>query len=263
MDSRTDFQQIDSEVINIKTSRLAIASFVMSLLSMTIILFLLGIPAIICGIVSLIRIKKNDGKLKGTGLAVSGIAISTIFAILLAIFMPALGKVGPIAQRVVCGTNLKALATGMYVYVYDYEGMLPTEAWCDLLIEEADNSPRSFVCQDSGAIEGESSYGMNKFIAGMKLDDLPSNIVLFFETDMGLENGPRNTSIEDRRFTRHEFMEGYYDKDALVYKNRFNQFGGPEDLLVRHKGGCNIAFADGHVEFITEDRIDDLKWTME
>jgi len=230
---------------------------------MTIILLLLGIPSIICGIVALIKIKKSNGRLKGKRLAVSGIAISAIFAILLAIFMPAHGKVGPIAKRVVCMTNLKALAMGMQVYVNDYEGILPMEAWCDLLIEEADNSPRTFVCEDSGAIERESSYGMNKFIAGMKLDDLTPNIVLFFETDMGLENGPRNTSIEDRRYTRHEFMEGYYDKEALVYKNRFNQFGGPEDLLVRHEGGCNIAFADGHVEFITEEEIVDLKWTVE
>ncbi len=31
----------------------------------------------------------------------------------------------------------------------------------------------------------------------------------------------------------------------------------------RHKGGCNIVFMDGHIEFIRESEIGNLRWTVE
>ena len=120
--------------------------------------------------------------------------------------------------------NLKSLATGMMVYANDYDDMLPTGNWSDLLIVEADNSPKSFVCPDSETIEGESSYAMNIHIAGMKLSDIPPDIVLFFETGMGLESGPRNAPITIRR---HYEYYGYYDERNLVYEH----VAQPCDLL--------------------------------
>jgi prepilin-type processing-associated H-X9-DG protein len=265
---QAEVQPVPVAATDPKTSRLASTAFVMGLLSMTCILWpFLGLPAIVCGIIALVKIGNSKGQLKGTGLAVAGLVIPAVLTLVvpmvLAIMMPALSRTKKIAQRVVCATNLKGLSVAMMVYANDYDGTLPTENWCDLFVEEVDVSPKSFVCPDSDAIEGESCYAMNINIAGKNLDKLPANVVLFFETDIGLENGPRNTSIEDRRYTRHEFMEGCYDKNALVYKDRFNQFGGPEDFLIRHIDGCNIAFADGHIEFVTEDRIADLQWTVE
>ncbi len=253
-----------------KTSGVAIASFVMGLLSFCGLWPILGLPAIICGIIALVNISKSNGQLKGTGFAVTGLVIPVVLGpMMLAILMPALSNVRHIAQRVVCGTNLKGLSTAMMVYTNDYDEMLPTENWCDLLIEEADVSPRSFICEDSDAIEGESCYAMNKHVAGKKLGDLPPDVVLFFETDMGVGNGPRNAPITIRR--HYEFLNEFgnvYDEDAFVYKDRFNQFGGPEDLLLRHVGpgsqsGCNIAYADGHVMFVKEEGIAELRWTAE
>ena len=46
-----------------------------------------------------------------------------------------------------------------------------------------------------------------------------------------------------------------------------NGFGGIDDVVLRHDQhqgtGCNIAFADGHIEFVDEDRIAGLQWTVE
>jgi prepilin-type processing-associated H-X9-DG protein len=43
--------------------------------------------------------------------------------------------------------------------------------------------------------------------------------------------------------------------------------GGVEDVLVRHDeskpAGANFLFVDGHAEFVLEDRIAGLKWSME
>lgn len=105
------------------------------------------------------------------------LVVIAIIAMLLAILMPALNKVKKIAQRVVCGTNLKGLGTAQTVYANDYDdeyavqgrgfvqtwnGLTggwdnPAKVWADnqqisvgaslyLLVREADVSPKSFNC---------------------------------------------------------------------------------------------------------------------
>ncbi len=57
-----------------KFSRLAIISFVLGILSL-LLTFLTGIPAIICSIISLLKIRKSDGLLKGKGLSIAALLI--------------------------------------------------------------------------------------------------------------------------------------------------------------------------------------------
>jgi len=111
------------------------------------------------------------------------LVVIAIIAMLLAILMPALNKVKKIAQRVICGTNLKGLGTAQNVYANDYEDQFAkqggvmtlnlrqnTQNWPDpavgwetpgtreitngaslyLLVREADVSPKSFVCTAGG-----------------------------------------------------------------------------------------------------------------
>ena len=261
-------QSIPVMAVESKNSRLAIASMIMGLLCITCILWpVLALPAIICGIVALVKISNNKAQLKGKGFAITGIVVPIVLMVLL---LPVLIKVKNLAQSLVCSVNLKGLSCAMVVYANDYDDTLPTENWCDLLIEETDVSPKSFICPGSDAIEGESSYAMNKHIAGKKLNTLPGDVVLLFETDMGRETVSRKDSIQKRM--HYEFLKEYrdgvnaYNEKQKVYIDRFNQFGGPEDLLIGHTmnaRGCNVTFADGGCAFITEDRIGDLKWTVE
>ncbi|MBN1818304.1 MAG: type II secretion system protein [Sedimentisphaerales bacterium] len=125
------------------------------------------------------------------------LVVIAIIAMLLAILMPALNKVKKIAQRVVCGTNLKGLGTAQSVYANDYEDQFtrqgagisgltwntsfagwqsPTDPWravgtteitigasLYLLVREADVSPKSFVCTAGGqtAFDGRNDNDLD------------------------------------------------------------------------------------------------------
>ncbi|MEN8128468.1 MAG: prepilin-type N-terminal cleavage/methylation domain-containing protein [Planctomycetota bacterium] len=119
------------------------------------------------------------------------LVVIATFAMLLAIFMPSLGKVKPIARRVVCATNLKGLGTAITVYANDYDDKSPQlgkgpwakklgysyedsefrpndyEGPCTitsslyLLVREADVSPKSFICPISDQVEFDGQNSKN------------------------------------------------------------------------------------------------------
>jgi hypothetical protein len=68
---------------NAKTSGLAITSLVLAILSPFTCL-LTAIPAIILGIVGLVKISKSGGQLKGSGFAIAGIALPVVLLPLVA-----------------------------------------------------------------------------------------------------------------------------------------------------------------------------------
>jgi prepilin-type N-terminal cleavage/methylation domain-containing protein/prepilin-type processing-associated H-X9-DG protein len=126
------------------------------------------------------------------------LVVIAIIAMLMAILMPALSKVKKIAQRVVCGTNLRGLGTAQTVYAHDYDGRYTVQGgktnptwspqmantawyaatlpWNDsgvspqisvgtslyLLVREADVSPKSFVCPSGGENEFDGKNPDNR-----------------------------------------------------------------------------------------------------
>lgn len=224
-----------------KTSGLAIAAFVMGLTSMAVCVLwpILFIPAITCGIIALVKISRSNGTLKGQWMAIVGIAIPAvmivIMPILMAILMPALSRTKQVAQRLVCGTNLNGLGTALIVYSQDTDGKLPAaDNWCDILVNEADVSFKSLICPSDDAVEGQSSYALNRNAAEKHFRNLPYDMVLLFETSAGQMAG-RN----------------------------WNLVGGPESITTEHHNGegCNVLFADGSVSFIPADQLHALRWT--
>jgi len=215
----------------VKTSGLAIASLVLGILSFFTCL-VTAIPAIILGIVALVKIGKRREQLKGMGLAIAGICVPVaalpVIALMMGIMMPALAKTRTIAFRMVCAQNLSALGKAMLIYANDYNDMYPTSSkWCDLLIEHAEVNQKSFCCK--GAQQGPCNYAMNKNVE--KLGTLtPPDMVLLFESQPG-----------------------------------WNQSGGPEILSTdNHQGdGCNVLFVDGHVDFVRTEGLKNLRWTAE
>lgn len=219
-----------------KTSAAAIWSFVLAIIGL-FTLMITALPALICGIIGLIKISKSGGRLKGTGFAVAGIAVTSVGAcfiipMMLAILMPALGKVRQLSERIVCATNLSGLHSAIIVYADDHNDMYPpAESWCDVLVKDYNVSPKQLLCPGSDAEEGQSCYAININVAGKKASQVPPDAVLLFET---ITPGT-------------------------------NPAGGAESLNAdNHQGdGCNILFADGHSKFVRAEDFSTLRWTTE
>ena len=119
---------IQAPGLDIKTSGMAIAALVLGIMSI-FTCALTAIPAIILGIVSLVKIEKSGGSLTGRGFAIAGIVVPvvslSVIALMMAILMPALARTRQIAFRMVCGTNLSGIGKAMLIYANDYEDELP------------------------------------------------------------------------------------------------------------------------------------------
>jgi len=135
-----------------------------------------------------------------------------------------------LARRVLCLSNLHQISLAMWTYANDHDGELPrADRWCDLLIEQTETDPNNLVCRNSGATMGQSSYAMNENVAGRRISDLASDLVLLFETKPG-----------------------------------WNQVGGPDILIsdIHERKGCNVAFVNGDVKFVKVEDLEDLKWEL-
>jgi hypothetical protein len=267
------FEIEDAEISSLKprTSRLAVASCVLGVLSFVACIFwpVPAIPAIICGIAALIRIRKYHGGLTGKGYAITGLILPVISFGLLYVFISGQGR---LSSWVICGARLHRLGTAMKVYAANHDGRLPfADHWCDELITHANAGPELFLCPDSDAVGGESAYAMNIYAAGKNPGELPSDMVLLFETEAGKETGFRNTPVNTRLF--YSFVEKQdsewttQNKKKKVYLTRWNQVGQLEMISVFHKkykqSGCNVLFVNGNVNWISADEIPTLRWTVQ
>jgi len=191
---------------------------------------LTALPAVIVGVVALVKIGGSNGRRTGTGMAIAGMALPVVLLPLMAlgmgIVMPALVRVRQVAFRKTCETNLEGLGRVMQIYAGDNNGRFPRSSqWCDLITDHIGTSGKELRCQ--GASEGPCNYAMNKAVEPWGAS-APPDMVLLFETTPG-----------------------------------WNQVGGPEILTVdNHQGdGCNVLFVDGHVEFVKLESLQYLRWT--
>jgi prepilin-type processing-associated H-X9-DG protein len=219
--------------VTAKTSGVAIAALVLGILAF-VTCGITALPAIICGIVALVKISGSNGLLKGKGMAITGLVLSAVFVVLLpvlgifaAIFMPAFTSARDQAQSTLCMSKLKQLSIATFLYTEDNDGQFPTASeWCDLVFDYTGSNQQIFRCPTApeGIFYG---YAFNRNLDGVKLHEVDPQTVMIFEADGG-----------------------------------WNKTGGADmATFVRHgRPGCNVGFADGHVEFVPAERISELKW---
>jgi len=127
--------------------------------------------------------------------------------------------------QIECAVNLRDLGKVFFVYAEDSNGRYPApDKWCDLLSERGYADEEGFKCPANK--KARCSFAMNPYCE----PDSPRYIVLLFEAKSG-----------------------------------WNQFGGPELLNIENHNsrGCNVLFADGHVEFISQNNDSKLIWKAE
>ncbi len=215
--------------VAVNTSRAAVAALVLGVLTFATC-SITALPAVICGIVALVKISGSNGLLKGKGMAITGLVLPAVHLIivplLLAIFMPALSKVNDQAKTVVCKAHLRQLSLGVLMYADHNDGQFPTASkWGDLVLEYAGSDRELFRCL--AGPEGIYGYAFNRNLDSLKRDQVDPQTVMVFEADAVWNDAG--------------------DLDMAV--------------LDRHpRPGCNVGFTDGHIEFVSAERIGELKW---
>jgi len=211
-----------------RTSGMAIASLVLGICGL-ITCGITALVGLILGLVAMHRIKKSNGALGGSGLALAGTIVSAVFLLLIplqaAVFLPALASAKAKAQTINCYSNLKQLGLAVRLYAIDHNDQFPSATnWCDAILQDAGTNT-VFKCP-AGNSGKRSHYAFNAKLGGMEESKVNPETVLLFETDGG-----------------------------------WNVNGGLELLLTKPRHGliC-VATADGSVQRVSELQLKNLRW---
>jgi prepilin-type processing-associated H-X9-DG protein len=217
-------------------SGLAIASLVLGIIGLPSC-GLTALIGLILGIVAMKQVRKNNGAMGGGGIALAGTIVSAVFLLFViplaaAMLLPALSVAKQRAITIQCINNMRQLSQAAHLYADNHQDHFPdTNNWCDTLKEYTGDNDRVYKCAAANATD-RCDYAFNSQVAGLATKDVNPLTVLFFES-----------------------------------KDGWNLSGGPGMLLSqpRHRSRARqetitIAFADGHVEEATLNRIAELRW---
>ena len=259
-----------------KTSGLAIAALVLGILSI-FTYALTAIPAIICGIVALGRIRRSQGQLTGSGMAVAGIVVpvvsTVIIAGLIAMLLPGLARVRRQAQAIQCMANLKQWSIIVSMYTQDYDGRFWSDTnWLDTLQPYYDRDETILACPTTrqggrpvfatwqyNNVQG--SYGMNLWAMNPQPGlAVPSSD---FQDYWGTPNVPHAHRVP---LMLDCASPGVFPRDTdrpPEYQGQLstNDANQMRDCCInRHDGFVNTAFMDSSVRKVGLKELWTLKW---
>lgn len=216
-----------------KTSRLAIASLILGIVGPCTV-GLASLAGIILGIASLRRIGRSNGRTAGRRLAIAGIIVSGVGALLvvpmlmlIAILMPAVFGALDAAHAAVSANKVSRLCNTSLMYASAHKDQFPSaDTWPDIL---KDLGLPDGTLEDPADPEGGRAYAINAGVAGKALSPsvASSRTVLFFECAPGAPPA-----------------------------------GGRANLppTPRHGRDYVIGFCDGHVEAVPKQDLGRLIW---
>lgn len=116
--------------------------------------------------------------------------------------------------------NLEMLGKELIRYTKDHEGCLPVgERWCDLLMEHNENLTEENFRHpkaDLFRLKGECHFAFNKNLSGMRLTDIPDNVVLIFESD-GDWNLNGTGELLKTRYDEHGYIAMLFVDQTVRY----------------------------------------------
>ncbi len=286
-----------TEPITPKTSGLAIAALVLGIMSIFTCL-LTGVPSIICGIISLVKIEKSGGRITGKGFAISGIILPVIVvpvvALLMGILIPTLNRARMQARAVVCQSNLKQWGTIFLLYTQDNDGKFNTRygdsgRWPDTMLDyyigteeillcpvatkiaNPDMTPGLDYCGNTTTAWGKipasngrkeshyGSYGINGYVYVPGEDPLYKPAERFWRTPHV------NGAGEIPMFLECYFWCGWPDDDDTPPEYYDHQIHADENsmnrfCMDRHNGFANTLFLDFSVRKVGLKELWTLNW---
>ncbi len=193
------------------------------------------------------------------------LVVIAIIALLMSILMPALVKVRQLAQRVICGTQLKGIGSAMDVYGNDGDGRYPSDVngvgvgvitpnlW--LLVKHDYTTPAQFIC-------GGDKSGTELKLVNEHWATLPAEFS--DEFDFGANPGAHCSYSYHYPFTPYAVTQSTDPRAAVCAdRNPFltsdpNYIAPPDgtkdqiesgNCFAHQRQGQNVLFSDGHVKF--------------
>jgi prepilin-type processing-associated H-X9-DG protein len=166
-------------VLTLRTSRLAVWSLVLGVLGLCVPL--VGIPALILGIIGIVKARPEHG-VGGRGMAIGGTALgaaglifgSLFFVMMLGMLLPGLGQARDTARQMMSGSKLRVLGVTLSVYAQDNAGSYPpVEGWAEVLIAGGILTPDNLVSPVGDGV------GPDYFYLGGSDDASPDRIVAY------------------------------------------------------------------------------------
>lgn len=140
----------------------------------------IGIVAIIMGIVALNRSSREPQRYGGRGMAIAGIACGggsfVTGMMMIGILLPALSQVRELSKRLVCAANLKGIGTSMKIYEFDNPsaGRLTLQD----LVDRGDIMSEQLICLSNEF--GNANYVLVSPVKDVP-DALPPRTVMLYE----------------------------------------------------------------------------------
>jgi len=216
-----------------KTSGLAITSLVLGILSV-VTCGVTALPGLIIGIVGLVKVNRSHGQLGGAALSITGICLSGLMLLFLPIWaamvIPAVVQAREKARRAVCMGHLRQLGLALIMYANDNDERLPApDRWADALTNNLVSGAETFRCPITRAGDRPYYYFFNRHTAGTDWQRDHETVLL---------------------------VDGAQLWNATI--------AGPGEIMSwPHRQGCNVLFADGHVQFVRRERLASLHWIPE
>jgi len=195
------------------------------------------------------------------------LVVVAIIGVLLALLLPTIQSVRASARRIKCMNNMRQVDMAIVRHCHDFSGQfpetshtvsVPEQAWIYKLAPYLEDMDVIRICPDDPQGSGrltlkQTSYVLNAYvtsetskgITNMNKLKSTSQVMVFFE-------------LADHRppgaFEDHVHSFNWFKQTFINNKTVYNQIVN-EITTKRHGGVAHYAFADGHVEAISDEQI--------
>lgn len=191
----------------------------------------------------------NVKRTKTTGFTLVEILIAlAVVAVLAALLLAAFSRVREAGHSTICQSNLKQLALGMQQYVQDYNGRYPIQAGWEIKILPYVKDEKLFMCP--------SNY--RKGVQDAKDSDYGYNFKRLMKITGNQAEGRHETTLPN-------ISSVFLNYDLVLNDNYIVAPGSCGNVLgvnIRHLGGSNFSFLDGHVKWLNAEQFSDVECSL-